>query len=490
MNDGDGKKKDSRIIGQSEPFTIQVQDPTKEVIVISPGLYEVPQDSLMDVTMVFDFVEDVPPYGQSDGWYRVDEESGIIHVLLSEDLRKRYVALMDKKMAGSELSREEENEIETAEVIMRTIPKAAASKVITEYYELLKDKIKPIEEPEQPTTEPETKKKYRTKAKAGDVVEVPEKYAIITQQQYQNAMGLFQEGNAYLQPLANVEELEYKDGKLYFEGLPASEAQLREYYTKDVPDMIDLPLLKEFYTIVLNTFLTNLKENKPQTPTLSIYLPRLFARLGKKTVSRNETLSIINKMISYHTIMGVIDGDILPVLLYVGENQEKNTISFMSPYMNRVIEKIYKVSIRTDKNGKPKLKKNGEPQTLPVYSYLIKPSICTERNQKAVEIVHIVTTLIEQAGDNEPHISAKTIVERNMQLRYSMDGARPSDKNKMLKRAFTKAWELLRTQTDLEKVYPGIELPDPKDPKNIPTMSQLEKTVFTFKHNGKHKKAE
>ena len=493
MNDGDGKKKGIHVVGHSKPFSIQVQDPKAKVIVLSPGLYEVPQSSLMDVNIVFDFTDKVPPYGVSDNWWSFNEETKTVHVLMSEEMRKRYVDLMDKRMAGSELTRDEEIEIEDAEVIMQTVPRSAAEKALMKYYELLKQNIGTEAEPnqgEQNKPDDSSKKEYRTRARAGDVVDMPEKYAIITQQQYQNAMGLFQEGNAYLQPLDTVDGLEYKDGKLYFRGLPASEAELKQYYSDEVPELIDLPLLRVFYSIVLNTFLRNLKDGKPQTPTLSVYLPDLFAFWGRRNINREQTVELIDLIMSYHTLVGVVDGNILPVLLYVGEDREKNTLSFMSPYMNRVIEKIYKVSIRTDKNGKPKLKKNGEPQTLPVYSYLIKPTIKGERNQKAVEIVHIVTTLIERAGDNEPHISAKTIVERNMQLRYSLQGATPANQNTMLKRAFTKAWELLRKQTDLEKVYPGIELPDPKDPKNIPTMSQLEKTIFTFKHNGKHKKSE
>ena len=228
------------------------------------------------------------------------------------------------------------------------------------------------------------RKAYRTKAKAGDVVEMPEKYAIITQPTYQNAMSFFQDGQAYIQPLTIVDGLEYKDGKLMFHGLPASEADLKEYYTKDIPDMIDLPLMRIFYSIVLNTCLYNIKENRPQTPTLSVYIPDLFAFWGRRTINREQTEELINKIMSYHTLVGVIDGSILPVLLYVGEDREKNTVSFMSPYMNRVIEKIYKVSIRTDKNGKPLLKKNGELQTLPVYSYLIKPTIKNEKNQKCL----------------------------------------------------------------------------------------------------------
>ena len=48
MNDGDGKKK-LRVVGQSDVFTQQAPRPDAEIIVLSPGMYEVPQDSLMNI---------------------------------------------------------------------------------------------------------------------------------------------------------------------------------------------------------------------------------------------------------------------------------------------------------------------------------------------------------------------------------------------------------------------------------------------------------
>lgn len=482
MKNGDEKKK-GRVVGQSEIFYVCVPD-IKEQITISAGIQEYPQ---LTISAVYDFVDDTPNYNGDDWWY-IDEETKIIHIMLSEHLRKRYVELMDKNIKKQNLSKEELSAIDSAEAIMQGTAQVASQKAIMKYYDILKGEgiIETTKETQKPS---DTKKEYRTKAKAGDVVDMPEKYAIITKKEYQNAMGLFQEGHAYLQPLelASSDGLSFKDGKLCFKGLPASEADLKEYYTREVPEIIDLPLLRLFYSIILNDVSQKIKENKIPTSTYNVYLPDLFAMYGKRTVSREQTLKMIDNIMSYHTLVGIVDGDILPVLVYLGESQKENTISFSSPYMNRVIENVYKVSIRTDKDGKPKLKKNGEPCMLPSHSYLIKPTIKAEKNQKAVEIVHIVTTLIEQAGNNEPHIKAKNIVERNMPLRYSLEGATPANQNTMLKRAFVKAWELLRTQTHLEETYPGIELPDPKNPRNIPTMSQLDSMVFTFKHNGKHK---
>lgn len=325
------------------------------------------------------------------------------------------------------------------------------------------------------------KNTYRTRKKAGEIVTMPNKYAIITYDKYKNAIGLHQAGKAYLQPLMETAKLDYKKGTLFLEGLPASEKRLRETYAKNVSEELDLSLLRVFYSVLLDNYQKN-----SLSQVTTIYLPDLFDFIGKKSVSRNEIEGIIHNMIRFHNVMGIIDGNILPVLLYMGEEREKNTISFSSPYMNKVIEKIHASSLLTDKKGNPRLKKDGLSLTRPVYSYLIKPSIRNEKNKKAIEIVHIVTLLIEQAGNSTPHISARTIIERNPFLKWSLENATPADKNKILKRAFSKAWELLHTQTYLEETYKDIRMPNPVDSQYIPTMSKVD-MVFEFPHHGKKK---
>ena len=64
-----------------------------------------------------------------------------------------------------------------------------------------------------------SKATYRTKNKAGDKVlnHYPDKVAVPTFQPYQNALSLLPDGNAYLQPGINVDNLKFQDGKLFFE---------------------------------------------------------------------------------------------------------------------------------------------------------------------------------------------------------------------------------------------------------------------------------
>ena len=490
MNDGDGKKKGIRIVGQSNPFSVQIQDPTAEVIVLSPGLYEVPQTSLMDVNVIFDFADEMPPYGVSDDWWSFDKETKTVHVLLSEELRKRYVELMDKRMAGSELTRDEEIEIEDAEVIMQTVPRSAAEKALMKYYELLKDnKGNTVAAPKQDGTDKSPKKEYRTMAKAGDISEVPSKMPIITNQMYKNAITYNDDETAYIQPLKSADNLVFENDTLFFEGLPASAAQLKHLYTKDNIEDFDLPLLRVFYATILNRYMKTISEDNTIEEVITIYYPQLARQLGKSSnISRMDVETTINDILSFRNILGITEKgqNILPVLVYLGEDREKNTISFASPYMTKIVKDLYKASIRRNKKtGAAILKKDGTPLLDVAYTYLPDMSLAKEKNKSAVEIVCIVVATIESTGkDNLPHISARTIIERNQLLKRRLKNtANPSNKNKLLERAFSKAWELLVTKTDIKDKYPNMILPDTKasdfKAKWIPTMGNLD-MVFEF----------
>ena len=338
------------------------------------------------------------------------------------------------------------------------------------------------------------KKTYRTKGRT-ETTELPQNLAVITNSGYQNGLSLYQHGGAYLQPLASTDGLRFDSGTVYFKGFPASEATLKQI-NKDKEevaiDSIDLPLLRTFYSIILAEFERKFASGNPVSESVSIYVPDLAVYLGKsRNISKNDIQTITDKVSSFQTIFGVLKdparpkgmGTIVPLLVFLGYFEKDNTIRFSSPYMNLLIQRIYNVSIRKDRKGSAKLKSDGTPQMLPSHSYLIKSSIAKERNKKAVEIVTIVVTTIEQAGPaGVPHIKASTIIERNALLRKSLDKCvRDSNRNTLLKRAFTKAWELLETQTDLRKKYPDIVLPDPTNPMMIPTMGNLD-IVYTFTH--------
>lgn len=343
----------------------------------------------------------------------------------------------------------------------------------------------------QETTE---KRGYRRKADAAGVVKnMPGAIIQPTLSGYQYGLSLYQDGNAYLQPLSSTDNLQFRDGKLFFKGRleEVSAAELQNIKTKEGIEKIDLPLLKSFYSVILTDF----ENSKKIKPLLEIYVPDLAAYLGmQRNLNAQDLQGLLQKAQSFHNITGVIremrSGKLRDsyymVLNFEYYDEKKNTIAISSPYMNYLIKTIYENAIRKDKQGKPKLKADkATPLTVASHSYLVKPSIATERNKAAVENVFILVTLIEQAGNNTPHIKASTIVERNPQLQQRLEAS--SNARQLLSTCFKKTWELLRKQTYLADYYKNIQLPDAKDPSVIPTPKTLETMVIKIPHDGKRK---
>ena len=324
----------------------------------------------------------------------------------------------------------------------------------------------------------------RNKTDENTNISMPDKYAIITADPYIYAISPVKNGQAYIQPLKSTEKLEIINGEFCINSLPATETDLFPLYSEDLDQFKNITLLRVFYSIVLSKAEECFKERKNLPLVITLELPKLFRFLGKANYSKTEVNSIISGVKTFNNMLGVIDGDYLPILVYLGQDDKNHTITISMPYINRLIENIYKWSVQDEKKKNGKTVKYLKPK--PTHSYLIKPSIQTERNYMAVENVHIIVTLIEKAGNNIPHIKAQTLIDRNPLLKASLEKSAPADKNKTLKRAFTKTWELLQTQTYLSEKYPEIILPDFNDQKNIPTMSKLS-MVFEFKHKGKRK---
>lgn len=475
------EKKFNGKTGQSDVIKIPVKDPRTASTVANY------------VDVILDFTDFNPPYwlrsdkdtGEGHWWY-YQTQTNTVHVLIAEDVRKEFVSLMTRKNNDEKLTCEEIKTLEAYAALLNATPHMGAQQATDTYPDYILGKI---------TTPDNVKKSYRTKSKADNTTDnLPSNLAIITNDKYKNSLTLQQNGGAYLQPLATTEGLQYDGENLFFQGFPASEATLREINKdKDIPiEAIDLPLLRMFYSIILSDFEQNTKKLGVVNEIVTVYVPDLAAILGKKrNLSKNDITSIIEKTSSFQTIYGVIKdpdrpngiGTAVPLLVWMGYDAESNTIRFASPYMTRLIKRIYNVSIRKDRKGSPHLKKDGTPLLEVSHSYLIKSSIVKERNKRAVEIVMVVVTTIEQSGKNTPHLKANTIIERIPQLQRAFNKTKTtSNKNLLLSRTFKKAWELLESQTKLRDKYPNITLPDPNNPQNIPTTSTLN-MVFTFPHD-------
>ncbi len=350
-------------------------------------------------------------------------------------------------------------------------------------------------------------KSYRTKAiaeKENPLVPCPERLAVPTLPNYEYSISLHQDGKAYLQNLSvSTDGLQFENGKMFFNGAlePISTVELQDMRTNEGIEEIDIPLLTMYYSIILVSFQERIKQGcdfRIATDTITrIYAPDLMKcleTLGDGSGANEKNISaIMRKTRAFHTIVGIHhitrngrpDKSFFPLMNFEGYDSKTNTISFYSPYLSYIVKEIYSASIRCDKKGNPRIKRNGQPMLYPSNSHLVKPSIVSERNKAAVVNVFNVVSLIEQAGDKGiTHIKAKTLIERNeaLKLRLKTD----THPNRLLSRVFKKTWQLLREQTLLLEVYEDIELPDPNDIEQIPTFGNLDH-VFEFKHKGKKK---
>ena len=338
-------------------------------------------------------------------------------------------------------------------------------------------------------------KTYRTKKKAkeaGAITETPDNLALITLAGFENSLSFHESGAASLQALQKQDaQLTFKDGELYLtnDANEISKVELQDITTKESIETLNTPLLAAFYSILLEQWSQQVENSGRPADVISLSVPAFSKFIGKKANQGTDSAKdLIDKVKSFHNIVGVFkDGttnrqSIFPVLLFEGYDAKTNTISFSSPYMRYLINMIYLQSIRRDKNGKTLTRKDGQPKLKPAYSYLVHADLLKEKNTAAIENVYIIIRTIEQAGDHTPHISARTILERNPQFYQRLEQS--SNKNQLLKRVFIKTWQLLREKTSLQDRYKGIKLPEPRNPKNIPTMSTLDNT-FEFPHQGK-----
>lgn len=358
---------------------------------------------------------------------------------------------------------------------------------------------------EEEKTEVKRRGIYRTKAKAGNTDKVPSYIPVITHKDYMCALTLNKNSTTHLLLLPDSSKLEYEDKTLYLNGKIVNYDELSKLSTEDGIEKINFPLISELFGVILYKFLEDESKKECRDEEFTVYYPDLAGRFRKSKAKKkkneedapnveitssdwkSDSAAVLNNnMALFQKMAGIInagtpDQFILPLLTDYGYDPISNTFHFKSPYMTKLISEIHKTSIKKDKKGKPIIK-NGKPQMSPAYSFLVNREIARERNKKAVEIVLIIIALIERAGGFKPHIRAKNIIERTCLLNHSLIGQNTSNKNLFLKRAFSKAWELLDTKTALKNVYTDIQFPKTE---NIPTSSKLDK-VFEFPHKGKN----
>ena len=256
---------------------------------------------------------------------------------------------------------------------------------------------------------------------------------------------------------------------------------------EDIQD-IDLALLTQIYTAAV-------KAHKSYNGfTITVYLHKFLREMGIDP-GKNNAPDIMRKLRSFENCVGIMPGTgIIAKLFSIIEiNAADNTMTFAVPYIFRLIDEL------ESKNKIERKTKDGEYEYIaPYHNMLIYSTIANERNKTAVELVYLIIAGLHQRGKVP---DANTYAKKDMQhkdprlITYqtsfgslvddtSLLSGRikayksTADKNKALRRAFEKAYQLIETKTDAGEYFIDLQIQ-----KIIPTISTLDDKL-TISHHG------
>lgn len=210
----------------------------------------------------------------------------------------------------------------------------------------------------------------------------------------------------------------------------------------------------------------------------------------------SKKTDFIARMGALAKYVGIIGGkDIYSVLTPIKYEPSKDTITFAAPYIAEIIARL-----QSD-NKYVRQKRGGETYRLPTTAATTKSTIAKERNKAASEIVYRITAGLMERGstpDNELKKNRKvknaskkvvyTISFRSLialcptlSSQLAQHANNTNAKNVYLRRAFTSAYKLIRTQTTLYKYFSNLQI----DETLIPTSKTLD-TTLVITHEGRN----
>ena len=312
----------------------------------------------------------------------------------------------------------------------------------------------------------------------------------ISDKKYKFALTTKKNKSAYIQVMTPnfFEKLDFTGGVITWDKEVAGVIKNnRRGSYEDIQD-IDPALLTQIYTAAV-------KAHKSHSGfTITVYLYKFLREMGIDP-GKNNAPDIMRKLQSFENCVGVMPGTgIIAKLFSIIEiNAADNTMTFAVPYIFRLIDEL------ESKNKIERKTKDGDIEYIaPYHNMLVYSTIGNERNKTAVELVYLIIAGLHQRGTPP---DAKTYAKRNMQhddprlvtyqtsfntllndttyLKKRVDAYKSTaDKNKALRRAFEKAYQLIETKTDAGEYFIDLKIS-----KIIPTMRTLDDKL-TITHHG------
>lgn len=338
------------------------------------------------------------------------------------------------------------------------------------------------------------RKKKQAAENAGAVILTGGRQITITDKKYQYALSPLPDAPAHITRLETsfAERLVFKDGKLSLleSGIDAATIKKATSRGREAVNELDLPLLRQIYTAAFRSAQKNDKN------TVTVYLPNFCREMGIN-IQKSKASVLFEKLNKFQDCIGVMEnGNYWRLLTVLGYNEEENTLTLAVPYILQLFGEIRK-------NNQRELKSGGS-FVLPGHSMLIHSDIAKERNKAAVEIVTRIIAGLQQRGalpdaslpqnankimrDRDVityAITFQSLIEDIPLLYDRLENSAGADKNKQLKRAFEKAYELLRVKTDISAYYVDLNVKE-----RIPTVSELGKALVIthYGESGSYKK--
>ena len=337
-------------------------------------------------------------------------------------------------------------------------------------------------------------KKIRTsanKAARGNQLVSAGYYQIaISDKKYKFALTTKRNKSAYIQVVKPgfFEKLDFTGGVITWDREVAGVIRNnRRGSYEDIQD-IDPALLTQIYTAAV-------KAHKSHNGyTITVYFHKFLREMGIDP-GKNNAPDIMRKLQSFENCVGVMQGTgIIAKLFSIIEiNAADDTMTFAAPYIFRLIDEL------ESKNKIERKTKDGDYEYIaPYHNMLVYSTIANERNKTAVELVYLIIAGLHQRGKVP---DANTYAKKDMQHRdprlvtyqtsfgslvddTSILSGRieayksTADKNKALRRAFEKAYQLIETKTDAGEYFIDLQIP-----KIIPTISTLDDKL-TITHHG------
>jgi hypothetical protein len=282
--------------------------------------------------------------------------------------------------------------------------------------------------------------------------------------------------SAWIEALADrsdLADLELNDGALTVKGRPDLHLSLMDIRTKEYvagEDLDVLPLLA-LYSVTFFAQAHGLLQND------ILHLKRAqFARYMGVMDRGTHGNALLDKLQQFEGLLGVFeDGSIYRLPSILSYDTGSDVLSIHCGFFRKLMGSISETHVvsRVQHGVVTSI-------ALPGHNLLWPSSIAAERNKDAVLLAMQITNLIHQAGSKGvPHIRYINLIDRVPNLRQRLKSIdKANDRNRVLKRVFSKAFELIRTRSTAYDRWRDLVIDE-----RIPTTKGLN-AVLRIRHAG------